>query len=149
MKLFVKSILFAGAFGGALFLLMNQGEDHGELHFWELNPADIASVRVVTADQDYHLSPEESRMQSILHLHARSILGGKNDAIVDYKLYGLAEPLSRIVINLNSGQKKELLIGHRSPLGDTYYVKLSSAPSVYLVSVYLLREVLKGASNPH
>ncbi len=164
MKLFVKATLYAVAFVAALFFLMKGQEDHGELHLWEFSIEEIQSVAITSVEQKYQVKREQGKwkidiagdswegdenaislwLRPLLHPHAKAILGGSKEAILNYEDYGLVNPSSRIIIHLNAGKKWELLIGRRSPLGDSYYVQPAGVSAVYLLSIDELREFLDG-----
>jgi hypothetical protein len=56
--------------------------------------------------------------------------------------YGLSQPKTRIIVRLEEGETHEILVGNKTPTGNTTYIQLAGHPNVYVVNKFSLDAVL-------
>ena len=67
---------------------------------------------------------------------------------VDLDAFGLAEPLLRVEIGLDSGERQVLLVGRENPAGFSHYVQREGEGRVYLVGSSTIGDLELLLSDP-
>lgn len=67
-----------------------------------------------------------------------------DEASSELSIYGMDEPVCVVDVEFQDGERHEIRVGGRSPLGDGYYGMIDNDPAVYLLLTYDVESFLKG-----